>query len=192
MISRIIVGLCAIGHLLIGLGIGWGIGPVEYDPEAFFVRSTMVGKLEPGLETLFPRLLGCLYASLAMGLFYALIIVTTAGRDETNQHHQVLRVSLVPCIFYHFGAATDAMNLFREDAGAINPDKLDPNEPAIGHCFFLVLSIVAFVLAAGTKSSATRAKETAENVHSSSRFPDKMDAPMEDANDSSPVENKLA
>ena len=63
--SRILTTIVATFHLVIGLGIGWGVGPVEYDPAAFIVAG-QPGKWQPGgLEILFPRILGCLYVSIA-------------------------------------------------------------------------------------------------------------------------------
>ena len=136
--SRILTAIVATFHLVIGLGIGWNVGPVEYDPAAFIVAG-QPGKWQPGgLEILFPRILGCLYVSIATGLLFAALIINT--KDS-------IRSSLVVALCYHFGAATDAMNLFREDTGAINADKLDPMEPIYGHSLLFTLSLISFVLA---------------------------------------------
>lgn len=145
--------LCSIGHLLIGLGIGWSIGPVPYDPAAFMVRG-MVGAPQPGLETLFPRLLGCVYVSFGAGMLFATSLLlwgssrmdsypAAAGAGNT------IRAALLPCIVYHAGALSDALNLFWKDttSAAINTDKIDPMEPVYGHGLFLTLLNIAFFVA---------------------------------------------
>ena len=133
MKARILVSLCSFGHALLGLGIGWGIGPVAYDPESMMVRGKPAS-MEPGLEKLFPRLLGCLYVSLSVGLLYAVLMNTT----------EAMRAALLPCICYHCGAGLDAF--FGWNSAAINAEKMDPNEPLVGHSVFLTLSTVAFIL----------------------------------------------
>jgi hypothetical protein len=71
-------------------------------------------------------------------------MLPVASRGTCNSSSSVLKTSLVTCLCYHFGALTDAMHWFREDTQAINADKMNPKEPAMGHAFFLIISSLAF------------------------------------------------
>ena len=144
--STIIVSLIALGHFLLGLGIGWEIGPVVYDPETLLVRGSPA-TLEPGLERLFPKVLGCIYVSFGMGLVYSLLVVVPSDQAAT-------RTALVPLLCYHSGAALDALR--GTNAAAMNAEKMDPNEPLVGHALFLTLSAVAFVLSGQEEKSGDK------------------------------------
>ena len=134
-LCRYIVNINTGWHFIIGIGLGWNVGPATYDPEAFLVRGKPA-TLSPGIESIFPKVLGCLYISFSIGLFYSSIVNT---KDS-------IRTASLPVLCYHFVAGLDAYMEWNT-ATVINVDKMDIHDPIIGHTIFCTLNIVAFILA---------------------------------------------
>lgn len=146
--SHVAVGFIAVGHLLIGVGIGWGIGPIVYNAEQMMVRGSPA-TVQPGLETLFPKVLGWLYISLGMGLLYSIVLEGTSS---------AIRTALVPCLLYHLGAAVDALS-GGVTADAINHDKMNPSEVLVGHLVFIILGLSAYTLSKSYRNDMNAKKK---------------------------------
>ena len=130
-------------HTMIGLGLGCNLGPIRYDPEMFMVQGQVGSLDEPGLQRSVPRIWGRIYLSLAMGLWFAVF----KSMKQTDDDGGVLQASLMPCLCYHVATLVDTLEVFREDTGAVNVDKLNPTDPAYGHSILAAVCGAAFWLA---------------------------------------------